>query len=242
MLENPMDLTLNKVVISTDKKILNTGAVELKNVWKGFCNCGEQTASTNPFITGQKGQLRVWKNWTYLTSRSQTQTNGELNIRYDGWIEDYSSFWNYDVNRNLMNPFYYSYDGTNNTFETNYTATDILKKWQFVTEIENYNPIGQEIENKDALNRFSMAQFGYGRNLPVGVSNNSKYNESGFDGFEDYLYNDCNDDHFSWRKAIGTGTGETSLSGQAHTGRNAILVQPNQKVGLTKQIKTNCDN
>lgn len=218
-LENPV---VNNKIDFTNAKVLSAGAVEFENVWKGFCNCGEQsTALTNPFITGEQGQLRPLKNLTYLTERTQQKTNGELNVRNDGYFTDFVSYWV------PGQPFLQS------------VSEEAGKKWQFITQIENYNPLGLEIENKDALNRFSMAQYGYGRRLEVATANNSQYRETAFDGFEDYDYGDCNDDHFSWRIRQND-AGQGVVDTESHTGRNAYKVPANSSSKIIKIIDP-CD-
>ncbi len=218
-LKDPRNDTKTKIIFDGTKSVLNAGATEFKNVWKPFCNCGEASNLKNPFVAGQRGQLRPWRSWTYLTERVQTITNNEVRIRNDGYFADYQNFW--IESTGLLQPID--------------AATKAASKWQYVTEIENYNPVGMEIENKDALNRFSMAQFGYARNLPVATSNNSRYQETGFDGFEDYDYGDCNDDHFSWRLY------EPQLSSQeAHTGKQSLKVAKKSSAKIVKIIQE-CD-
>jgi hypothetical protein len=202
-------------------RVLNAGSTEYKFVWKGFCNCGEQNqTSTNPFITGERGQLRPWKSWVYLTERTQTNQLNELNVRDDGYYTDYEDFWR--KGQSKLIPF------------NKIIGLDHFK-WQFVTEIENYNPNGMEIETRDALNRYSMVQFGYGRNLPVATSNNSQYQETGFDGFEDYIYENCNDDHFSWR-VRGKDSGYGLTESESHTGRKSFKVPAGGRAKIVKII------
>jgi|GEM_PF-5700453 len=88
------------------------------------------------------------------------------------------------------------------------------------------------IEEQDALNRFSMALYGYGRNLQIAGSNNSQYRETGYDGFEDYGFGDCEDDHMSWRAFKTTNL----TNAQAHTGRMSIKVSPGEKLKINKVI------
>ncbi len=195
-------------------RVLNAGATEFKFVWKAFCNClnEEEVTNGNPFVIGKRGSLRPWKSWTYLTERYQSNVNNDLDIRHDGYFSD-----------NFVPYWTYSEDG--------YKSVSGNTKWQNVTQIENYNQVGMEIENKDALGRYSMAQFGYGRNLPTATSNNSMYQESGFDGFEDYDYGDCNDDHFSWRSQ-----NVTITKTESHTGRSSIEIPPKSSKAINKII------
>lgn len=200
-------------------RVVNAGAVEYKDTWNRFCNCagmGISQLTSNPFIRGTKGNIRPFRSWTYLTDRTQKPVNNNISISSDGYYADFVPFWYYnEYVKTLLPPS--SPDDT---------------KWQYVTEIQNYNSSGLEIENRDALSRYSMAQFGYGRNLPVAVSNNSRYRESGFDGFEDYDYKDCEDDHLSWRSYPNSVTNQ-----EAHTGRKSIKVPQNTSVTIEKTIE-----
>jgi hypothetical protein len=218
-LKNPLQTGATQLVF---EKVLNAGASEYRDNWKRFCNCSEientASLSRNPYVLGKTGNMRPLRSWTYLTERYQSQVNNELNIRKDGYFKDFSPYW--IVSNGKLVPL------------SNVDAS----RWQYVTEIVNYNSLGMEIENKDALSRYSMAQFGYARNLPVATSNNSQYKETGFDGFEDYDFGDCEDDHFSWRPY------RTSVTNkEAHTGRQSIKVAKNEKLILHKVIEV-CDD
>lgn len=205
-LENPMKAGNTHLVFD---KVLNAGINEYKEDWKRFCNCSsyesDPNKTTNPFVLGLRGNIRPLRNWTYLTNRTQSRVNNNLNVRKDGYFADFTPFWAYSTvsGKSLLYPV------------SNLSGT----KWQFVSQIENYNAIGMAIEEKDALNRYSMAMYGYGKNLQVAGSNNSQYRETGFDGFEDYEFGDCEDDHFSWR-----GFKSNVTNTQSHTGKNSIKV------------------
>jgi len=190
------------------------------------CDCANASTSTNPYALGLKGNLRPLRSWTYLTDRYQKLVNNNMTLRTDGYYKDFNPFWVYNAATGLND---------NSSVLSNSTTT----KWQFVSQITNYSILGMEIENKDALNRYQMAQYGYWRKLPVATSNNSQYKESGFDGFEDYgnSYNkgDCIDDHLSWRNAYLNVTNRES-----HTGRQSIAVPAGQSLSIQKVISP-CD-
>lgn len=222
MLDDPITAGGGASLDFTKVRIVNAGANQFKSDWKVFCNCGVNSTNLNPYTEGKKGNIRPWKSWTYLTNRQLNRVNDQVNIRKDGYFNDFKVFWNYSTNTGLL--------------DTLEVADKTKTQWQYVTQIQNYNPVGMEIENKDALGRFSMAQFGYGRNLPVGTSNNSRYQETGFDGFEDYDYGDCKDDHFSWR-----GQSSNLSEKEAHTGRKSIKVQGAKSLLINKIINP-CTN
>ena len=110
-------------------------------------------------------------------------------------------------------------------------------KWQFISQIEKYNAVGLALEQQDALNRFTMAQYGYGKNLQVAGASNAEYREAGYDGFEDYDFADCEDDHFNFRKDYSANV----TNKEAHTGRKSIKVQPGKSLQMHKIIIP-CEN
>ena len=218
-LENPIAAGATKVNF---EKVLNTSVNEFKDLWYEFCNCtefdNEPHATENPFILGKRGNLRPWRNWAYLTNRTQTQWNNNLSVRSDGVFDEYTPFWQYSsANKLLLAP---SQNQLNNL------------KWQFVSQIEKYNAVGLAMEQVDALNRFTMAQFGYGKNLQVAGASNAEYREAGYDGFEDYDFADCEDDHFNFR----VDDADKVTEEEAHTGRKSIKVGPDENVQMHRVI------
>ncbi len=209
--------------------VTQASAIELGNVWQGYCGCGFNAgggaalASTfpNQYIQGIKGNYRKIKDYTYLTLRNQTKQNGNSNIRVDGTFQNFSPFWT---------------PNAGNDWVANQT------NWQWVSEATKYSPYGFDLENQDALNRFSGAQYGYKQSMPVAVTSNSKYKQSANESFE---YNDlqfCPDDHFGYNQhqantyatpAPGT---FVRLQKYSHTGKRSIKVAPTQTITITKQI------
>src|SRR5690606_1604199 len=121
---------------------------------------------------------------------------------------------------------FYEYNPAQTQWQTNTT------NWTFASEVTKYSPFGAELENKDALGRYSAAQYGYGYTLPIAVASNSKYHEMGFDGFEDYsFYNEANQNprmHFSYLGEIKTNENITLSNQEAHTGKKSLKVNGGQ--------------
>jgi len=113
--------------------------------------------------------------------------------------------------------------------------TTNINRWTFASAVTQYSPYGAELENKDALNRYSSAQYGYNYTLPTAVSSNSQYRSMGFDGFEDYVTTDATDDHFGFKawEAENSGSYSTTTS---HTGRASIAVAPGKKATLSSRL------
>ena len=128
-----------------------------------------------------------------LTLSIFTQVN---NHRNEGFYNKFNPFYKLDENKK----WYY----------------DIKTDWTYASSVSKYSPYGVELENKDALNRHSAAQYGYNYTLPMAVASNSKYEQIGFEGFEE---SDISDKHF------GFDIDRNAISGnQSHTGRKSIKV------------------
>lgn len=122
----------------------------------------------NPYVTGVLGNWRVDKSYAYYSSRVQTDPAAETNIRFDGAIKSYKPFWAFVDDELKPQP-----DTT---------------RWVWNSQITLFNRRGLEIENKDPLGRYNAGLYGYNQTLPTAVIQNSRYRESGFDGFEDYHF------------------------------------------------------
>jgi hypothetical protein len=198
------------------QNVLQAGAVEFANKRQTFCDCigssgSSLPASTNPYINGTRGNWRPLKSYTHLTARSQSNYDNNTNIRKDGVFVSYSPFYKNTSGVWVM-------DG---------------KDWTYVSEVTEFNVLGEELENKDALGRYSSASFGYNQSMAISVAANARYQEQGFDGFEDYDYNPCVDDHFKF-------PGITPTTNESHTGKYSLKVSNGSSQTLTKQIAVNC--
>ena len=128
----------------------------------------------------------------------------------------------------------------NGTWATT-TGTN-YESWTAASEVAKYNPYGQEVENRDALNRYSSAQYGYNYRFPLAVSSNSEYREMGYDGFEDYnIELSKKPAHFNFMEILEAYKNNNAVvlsTTQAHSGRKSIRVQPKAKATLTKKLVT----
>lgn len=239
-LVNPV--VANALVLNTSSKVINAGAVEFKDDWSTFCNCGTTAgAAVNPYLTGQKGIWRQYANYAYLTARDQSKKNANTNIRKDGAYNTFIPYW---TPNNTSTPYNWN------------KTTD--PSWQYVTKTSIYSPYGFEIENVDALGRNSSAIYGYGNSLPIAVSSNAKYSQIAFDGFEDYDYNNpCDNSHFSYikymngptevtyNKASNNYISKTPTSQNqkySHSGRKSIKLTAGQRMNLPGGVNNNCTN
>lgn len=217
------DATFNySDVLTTPNRIVNASAVEYSDLWNSQCENGlpnelglinGQGNPVNPFLYNIRGEWRAVKSYAYLTGRNNFVT---ANTRKAGFFDNYNVFYKVDDNTRV-----WSIDSTN---------------WTFASRITLFSPYGAELENKDALKRYSSAQYGYQYTLPMAVTSNSRYQEMGFDGFEDY--NDYFNPsilkpHFGFQQDLGRVTVTNSKS---HTGNNSLQIESGKKAAFTRKI------
>lgn len=204
--------------------ILNASAVQFTDEAKIDCNCYAIPTNPNPYYWGLKGNWKPKQSYLFLTERNQSaplvtsDPNYTGKVRQDGTYKKFDPFWTTSriSDGGLL--------GANTT------------GWTWTNALSIYSVDGQELENKDALNRYSAATFGYNNKLPLSVSNNSQYREVGFDGFEDYNFDACANPRFKF-KAAGVKATPTRL--RAHTGKNSIKVNGHGgSVELLQSIST----
>jgi len=179
----------------------------------------------NPYYTGLLGNWRPRSSYVYQVSRENLVSDptkfGSTDIRKSGAYSIFNPFWSYS-----------------NTWNQ---SSDT--RWIAANEMTYFNQKGLEIENKDALNRYSSAVFGYLESMPVAVASNSQYREVAYDGFEDYGFIlDCassdtcnNTGHFSFRKNLNGSTVDTT-SLYSHSGKFSLKL--NGSTTLAKTVKT----
>ncbi|HYG51601.1 MAG TPA: hypothetical protein VD905_11900, partial [Flavobacteriales bacterium] len=198
--------------------VLQASAVEFTDQWRTFCDCFDASgdfasSSTNPYILGTKGNWRMKKSLLHLAQRTQSHYNNNTNIRKDGMFVSFTPYYRLNAGNWMI-------DG---------------KNWTFTSEVTEFSPFGQELENKDALERYSAATFGYRQTFATAVAANSRYNQLGFDNFEDYGFSPCADNHFKFTNHVPNVTKDAS-----HTGRSSIMVAASNTVKMTKFL-TICD-
>lgn len=192
-------------------RIINAGAVEYSDNWPVDCECGN-AATTNPYRNNSKGVWRTRSSRTYLTGRNY---QAEVTPRRQGFFSKFSPM--YKLNPGVG-------WGMNQA------------NWTFVSSVNKFSPYGFELENKDALNRYSGAQYGYNNRFPVAVGANTRYQEMGAENFEEKdFFSACpTDAHFGFREsthAIGYNTS------QSHSGKSSYKVGGGTTAEFTKRIK-----
>jgi hypothetical protein len=222
-------------------RIVNASAIEYSNEWPSQCECnlpkmtfvdgklkfGYETEtgnddmddvikrSYNPYLYNVLGNWRANKSYAYLTGRNYTI---DPTPRKTGYFTDFSPFYVFKENVWKI------------------TEGEELKKWTFASQVTQFSPYGQEVENKDALNRYSSALYGYNNRFPVAVGSNAKYSELAYDGFEDYDLSNCGvSSHFDFQGQLKLNEVSVSTK-QSHTGRKSLKIEPSKKAVVKKQV------
>jgi len=237
-------------------RVVNASAVEYSDEWAAQCECNlprmkyvdgkldfdygytepvpdpsnmpttliPEILPYNPYRYNVKGVWRAKKSYAYLTGRNFTEDDNRDNSpRNTGFFTSFNPLYKYENDTWKIDPE-----------ALNPANSD--KKWTFASEVTQYNPYGFEVENMDALERYSSAQYGYNSKFPVAVGSNSEYRELGFDGFEDYDFSECDTKaHFNFEEAIIENV-ITITKEESHTGRNSLRVAPESKAVLTKKL------
>ncbi|RFS22051.1 hypothetical protein DVR12_15530 [Chitinophaga silvatica] len=188
----------------------------------GPCDVKTPGEIVNPYIFGALGNWRVSEEKVYEVNRVDQQifaNKGQgLNLKNSGYLQSFKPYWYYDAN------------------SVKWASIAGGDKWVTSRYVTLYDRYGQELENKDALNRYSGALFGFKGNVTAAVAGNSMNREIYFDGFEDYNFKkncgtqECKVDSFNVGFALGTNLASSLTSTDAHTGKYSIKL--NQEIQL----------
>jgi len=229
---------------ANSSRIINASAVSYTDFWN--CQCeydlkslpyqnatSSELADTaiedydfNPYLYNVKGAWRADKSYAFLTERTDVKegVGVKQNTRKEGYFKKFTPYYKTENNEWVKNV---------NSDE------DEVEDWTFASEVTQYSAFGPEIENRDALNRYSSAQYGYNLTLPTAVTSNSKYRHMGAENFEDYDYIHSTDAHFSYKEiALEDGDGRiTASTKHAHTGNTSLEIPFNITSGASLPVE-----
>ena len=189
------------------------------SIISSYCYSAVKDTVLNPYFYGVLGNFRPIKSYVYYTKRSESLTMA-INTRHNGTFADFSPFWSFAGGANLLP----QYDTT---------------KWVWNSAVTLFNEKGLELENKDPLGRYNSGIYGYNNTLPVAVTQNGHYMETGFDGFEDYSFNTntCNTGCPTPRRWSAAGNYVSNIdSTQSHTGQYSLRIEANSSIGTGVKI------
>lgn len=220
------------------KKVINAQSQEYQEEWQvqsghititpGVVNdtCGlVEGMEVNPYRENALGVWRPVRSHLYLASRHQATASSNTDIRKDGYFVTKDQTTGASID---FQPFWSPNSGADWTLDDTY--------WTWSSEVTKYTPFGNEVENRDALGRYSAAVFGYNNSLPIAVASNARYQEIAYDGFEDYDFKldyICERLHFDYRDNYSDRSTQYS-----HTGIFSMRVDGQDSIRTTRPFET----
>lgn len=174
-LQNPIQ---GNTLITDFAKVLDAQATRFKEDWNIFCcnlattaqvKCNDPCDGYNPYVQGRAGNWRAYKTYKYVSDRDFKHPVS--NVRAGGTIQHFQPFWHQVQTEAYWKP------------PVNVDAANC--RWVAGSEVTEVNQYGMELENKDALGRYSAALFGFNNTLPLAVAQNARYRELAYEGFEE---------------------------------------------------------
>ena len=203
-------------------RICDTNAIYLSiqsctNCSGNICYDPITDTTVNPYVYGILGNWRSNKAYVYYGDRQQTDVTVPTNIRKNGAIKSFVPYWAFGAS--YLQP-----------------STDTMR-WVWNSQTTLFNRKGYELENKDPLGRYNSGLYGYNETLPISVTQNSKYREQIFDGFEDYSYdNKACTPTCPLPRAINFKNGDTLVTSTSHSGLYSLKINANTADSLSLPV------
>jgi len=167
----------------------------------------------NPYVQGYLGNWRPYQTLVYQQSRNYNDifnpAKKGIEVSKAGYINSFYSYWKY-----------------NSGWVPNTSAT----RWVTANTVTQYDKYGQQLENRDALNRYSAAKFDFNGELPSAVASNAMNREIYAAAFEDtkFMPGDTTADTCNVHDFIGTishaGIKTMVNANLSHTGNYAVTL------------------
>jgi len=182
------------------------------------CYSAVTDTSVNPYAYSLMGNWRPQRTYSYYAARTENSTSQTVNLRTDGTIKNFKSFW--QLNGTGIQP---QYDES---------------RWLWNSESTMFNRRGLELENKDPMGRFNAGIYGFDDALAVAVVQNSRYREAAYEGFEDYFFGGtyCDTSCSVGRSFDFSGYRNNLDSLQSHTGKYSLRIAAGQSAGISTDI------
>lgn len=175
-----------------------------------FTPCTVPSNAINPYIYGYRGNWRPYKTKVFEENRVYenilNQTSNKVNIANAGFINNFFTDW-----------FYQASSGS-------WIENPNTTRWVTSNSVTLYDKFGQQLENKDALGRYSSAQFDFNGQLPGTVASNAMSRELYVNSFEDTrftpggtIYADASPNH-EFLSSTGSSIDSYATRGVYHTG------------------------
>ncbi len=218
--------------LTNSSSCTTTYTVECEEIEEEECTwCGDSLA-VNPYLNNVRGIWRPKKSYAYHHSREYAYngvSGNTTNSRFDGDFTNFTAFWSPNSGNDWQVPSFLSQD---------------TSRWVWTSEVTKIHPKGMEIENKDALGRYSSALYGYWGSVPTAVASNSEYKQIAFDCFEDYDFQTTLNphtcvllkDHWNFRTGNPACDEDLNIGDFSHTGYRALKIPGGQYQSVTRII------
>lgn len=210
-----------RVIINADicQNSIRDTVVVTAATYSSICYSAVTDTSVNPYAYGLLGNWRPSRSYVYYGARKESDPSQGTNIRKDGEYADFMTFWKKQT------------EGWKPQYDTT--------RWVWNATSTLFNKKGYELENKDPLNRYNAAIYGYDNTVPVAMVQNSRYREAAFEGFEDYDFKPaiCEENCSPDRRFDFSSYLSRIDSTEKHSGRYSIRIPAGDtihlKVGVT---------
>ncbi len=184
----------------------------------------------NPYRKGLLGTYRGHRSMVFYGERVQGQDSifRPTNIANNGALKSFVPYWTFNTTTNNLRP----------------SASSL---WVWNSEVTRVNARGMELETKDALGIYTAAQYGYAKNLPIAIANNSRNNEMAYAGFEDIDYKEAinklnqqecaTNQHINFDKTLKVSARAAGFN--AHTGDGVLKLNPSTSSSSTFDVGLN---
>jgi hypothetical protein len=163
-------------------------------------------ANMNAYETGQKGKWRVNNQYAYRTSIAEGRNYAS------GEMLDFTVF-------NWKNPEVNDYN-----------------KWLLTTNIAEYTPNGNVAEDRNLLDVYSTALYGYNNTLPLAVAQNARSGKILYEGFENCYEGNGSKYYLENGYEISAASKALLSTQKAHTGKYAFKCSTNTDIGVGKVL------
>ncbi len=194
------------------------------------CEEPDNLLNYNPFVEGLINRWYPEKNWIKNDIRKVDLVNSKKIAKNSGTY----------FNSPFPEPFIWAPINSVHNWQNVFTPST----WENVSTVTKRNKSGIELETKDALGNYHAGLYGYGSDVQIASSKNSKYRELYFTGYEDLIYK--NDRYgpvclsYRWDSEHQTvGSGFEQNTDLSHSGATSIFI--NTGGGIRYETKTQLD-
>ncbi|QXV63632.1 hypothetical protein INP83_10935 [Mucilaginibacter sp. 21P] len=135
--------------------------------------CSIPKTAINPYVLGYAGNWKPFKTKVFQRNRVYANLTEPLTtavrVKTTGYIGNFFSNWYYNANAGIQR----------------WMETSATNRWTSASTVTIYDRYGQQLENQDALGRFSAAKFDFNGELPAAVASNARNRELYANSFED---------------------------------------------------------